>query len=108
MSAEDQSSAGEVHPIADPVVQDLMKRTEAHARTLAAYALNMLYGAELYDFEVKNLKELAARYGVLISTDMQRRIEAKVKKAADHAKQVEELVEENRALRRRRQWWKFW
>lgn len=79
-----------------------------YARTLGAYALNLLYGADLQPFERDNLVDIAARCGARISTDMQKRLEARQARDKMRVDEIVRLNDELARLKARRRWWKFW
>lgn len=73
------------------------------SRTLAAYALNLLYAAKLEPFEEENLINLCREAGVEVTLTMVMRREEK-------ETEIEELLLEAKQYggKLRRQWWRFW
>lgn len=81
------------------------ERQKVLAETLAAYALNLLYGAELEQFERDNLLALAIEAGAVVSERHRRTEQARVLRARIRAERVASLEAQ---LKARRSWWRFW
>lgn len=80
--------------------------TDAVTATIATYALNLLHGAKLADFERDNLIALAESVGVYV-TEKHRTMEVNVA-VAQAAKEDELQRLRAIAAEKRRPWWRRW
>lgn len=86
---------------------EVSRDNATRARTLAAYATNLLTGAVLEGFEVANLTELARQSGAVITPAMHARSAAVAEHRKAQAARIIELAAEVDRLRQKRRW-RFW
>lgn len=81
---------------------------EIKATTLACYAMNMLFGAKLEDFEEINLMELAREFGVVMNDSHAALDRARRVREAAREQEILDLRARIAQLEKRRPWWRFW
>lgn len=93
--------------IGEPFAQQVAKACNEHshepARTLGAYAVALLHGAELLDFERQNLIDLAASVGATVSPS---HLETASRVARAREEMQKELSKLRNEAKERRSLWK--